>query len=245
MSTASIVARTRLELGDLKRPFKAAMISDGTSDRFSLPYGNVETTGLSVYTNQQPPTTYTLNTNFTLDQREGVIDFITAVPASGVQIIAEGFYSENFLDAEYTSFVTSAFGRHTHNQNPTVVLENPTSGQVVLPGVQEYLVALLASIEALWAMATDAAQEIDVLAPDGVSIPESQRYRQILELIQVKTAQYNELAAALNVGLGRIQMFTLRRISRTTNRLVPVYVAQEYDDRATPVRVLPPIDKGL
>ena len=47
-------------------------------------------------------------------------------------------------------------------------------------------------------------------------------------------------------GPYRIMVSTLRRISRTTNRYVPVYVGQEFDDRTyPPTRVYPPIDTGL
>jgi len=37
-------------------------------------------------------------------------------------------------------------------------------------------------------------------------------------------------------------MFQLRRISRTTNRLVPIFQSREYDDTSRPERLLPPID---
>jgi hypothetical protein len=46
----------------------------------------------------------------------------------------------------------------------------------------------------------------------------------------------------LNVGLHRIEVSTLRRESRTTGRLVPLYVPREFDDYSWPERILPPID---
>ena len=42
----------------------------------------------------------------------------------------------------------------------------------------------------------------------------------------------------LNIGLHRIETFTLRRISRLTNRYVPIYRPQEVDDGSIPQRVL-------
>ena len=107
----------------------------------------------------------------------------------------------------------------------------------LIPAVEEYPIAILATIEALWALATDASFDIDIQAPDGVSIPRSERYRQLTQTIQARWEQYHQLCAQLNIGLWRIEMGTLRRISRTTNKLVPVYMAQEIDDSRNPERV--------
>jgi hypothetical protein len=107
----------------------------------------------------------------------------------------------------------------------------------LLPPVEEYPLAILATIEALWALATDAAFDIDIQAPDGVMIPRSERYRQLSQIIQQRMEQYKQLSSALNIGLWRIEMGTLRRVSRTTNKLVPVYLAQEIDDSRKPERI--------
>jgi hypothetical protein len=106
-----------------------------------------------------------------------------------------------------------------------------------IPAVEEYPVTILAVIEALWALATDASFDIDITAPDGVHIPRAQRFSQIMQLINQRQQQYKELCAALNIGLWRIEMGILRRVSRTTNKLVPVYVPQEIDDSRRPERV--------
>jgi hypothetical protein len=86
-------------------------------------------------------------------------------------------------------------------------------------------------------LATDAAFDIDISAPDGVTIPRTQRYRQLMEMVQTRHAQYRELCALLGVGLYRIEVFDLNRISKMTNRLIPRYVPQEVDDRSYPERV--------
>jgi len=109
-----------------------------------------------------------------------------------------------------------------------------------IPPVEEYPIALNAAIQALWALATDASFDIDILAPDGVNIPRSERYRQLMEMIGARTRQYDELAAALNIGVSRMETLTVRRTARLTNRLVPVYLPQEYDDRSRPKRILFP-----
>jgi hypothetical protein len=67
-----------------------------------------------------------------------------------------------------------------------------------------------------------------------------------MSVIERLQAHYKELAAAFNVGPYRIQVLNLRRVSRTTGRLVPEYVEQEFDDRTfPPIRIFPPIDTGL
>ena len=107
----------------------------------------------------------------------------------------------------------------------------------MLPAVEEYPLAILATVEALWALATDSAFDIDIQAPDGVMIPRSERYRQLTQIIQQRMEQYKQLSSALNIGLWRIEMGTLRRVSRMTNKLVPIYLAQEIDDSRKPERV--------
>jgi hypothetical protein len=107
----------------------------------------------------------------------------------------------------------------------------------LLPPVEDYPVALLAATEGLWALATDASFDIDISAPDGVTIPRHQRFSQLTSVISNRIEQYREMCAMLNVGLSRIEMGTLRRVSRTTNKLVPIYVPQEVDDSRQPARV--------
>ena len=84
---------------------------------------------------------------------------------------------------------------------------------------------------------SDAAFDIDIISPDGVSIPRSERFRQLSEMITARKEQYRELCNLLNIGLHRIEVFNLRRISRLTNKLVPIYRPQEIDDASLPQRV--------
>lgn len=111
-----------------------------------------------------------------------------------------------------------------------------------LPDIEEPLVALLATIEALWALSTDASTDVDIQTAEGTVVPRGQRYRQILQQIDMLTEKYRSVCAQLNVGLYRIEVSNLRRVSRTTNRLIPVYVEREYDDADLPVRQIVPID---
>ena len=56
-------------------------------------------------------------------------------------------------------------------------------------------------------------------------------------MISQRQQQYKDLCSALNIGLWRIEMGVLRRVSRLTNKLVPVYLAQEIDDSRRPERI--------
>ena len=99
----------------------------------------------------------------------------------------------------------------------------------------------MASSLALYTLATDASFDIDIISPDGVNIPRSERYRQLIQIVESRKDQYKELCQMLNLGMYRIETLTLRRISRLTNRYVPVYKPQEVDDGSIPQRVYLPL----
>jgi hypothetical protein len=163
----------------------------------------------------------------------GTVTF-TQVPKSGATIVVSGTHYRYFTTSELTTFVNTAVTQHTDNKTDSYGRQITLA---LIPVVEEYPVALLATIEALWALATDSAFDINISAPDGVTIPRSQRFSQLSAIIQTRKEQYRELCAALNIGLWRIEMGVLRRVSRTTNKLVPVYMPQEIDDSTKPERV--------
>jgi hypothetical protein len=99
----------------------------------------------------------------------------------------------------------------------------------------------LATTLALFTLATDSAYDIDIMAPDGVHIPRAQRYGQLMEMIQTRKEQYRELCSLLNIGLHRIEVATLHKISTRTNRYVPIYKPQELEDASRPQRLHVPV----
>lgn len=221
-----LVSRLRLELGDLPHGFQARSISDGATQHYNLPVELLDEASLRVYTkNGSTVTELGAPGDYTVDARGGAI-FLADAPSSGTEVVVEGDHFQTFLTEDLEDFVNTAFGLHTHGEEEVDTTELEMDD---LDPVEDYLVVILAHIQALWAMITDAAQEIDVFSPDGVRIPVGQRYQQLMGLIAFWEAKYKELSQALGVGIFRIQMFNLRRVSRTTNRLVPLYRAQEYD----------------
>lgn len=227
---SDLVARTRLELADQPKQFTKDFAGDGFNQRFSLAVKPVDIASLYVTVNGSAlayPTDYTVEADF------GVIH-TTDAPAVNAVINVTGSVFRYFTDDELCAFINTSLLQHTYNKTDsygsliTVNSINP---------IEEYPIVILSTVEALWALATDASYDIDIHAPDGVSIPRSERYRQMMMTIESRMKQYNQLCEQLNIGLFRLEMGTLRRVSRTTNKLIPVYLAQEVDDSRKPERV--------
>lgn len=250
---AEIIQRVRLELGDHPEPFRQTYRGTGAQDEFDLPSERVSTTNFKVFKTDPSTlvnTDLAIGSDFTLDADNGVVRLSTALTQDWL-LTAEGVAFGLFTDDELSVFVNEALLQHTNAASQTVryrdshgfiqydrepiTLEN-------LPEVENPLVAYLATIEALWALSTDAATDIDVTTSEGTHVPRSQRFAQLRVQIDVLTEKYKTLCAQLNVGLYRIEISNLRRVSRTTNRLVPLYVEREFDDYSMPIRITPEID---
>lgn len=169
-----------------------------------------------------------------IDVPAGQVVFDTP-PNPGSIYRVEGRKFRYFTDAEYHRFLDTAIAQLGHNR---VNSAGNAWGLGDLEPVEEYPLALLTTIQALWALATDASFDIDILAPDGVNIPRSERFRQLMEMIGARQTQYDEMAQALNIGISRLETYTVRRVAKMTNRLVPVYLSREFDDWSKPKRII-------
>ena len=227
---ADVVSRVRVELGDLPKQFTYTATGDGTNKEFNLKLKPIDPYSLLVTINGSPAAA---GTDYTLEADHGILHFDPA-PDNGDAIEVSGTQYRYFTDADIEDFVNTAVSQHTWERTDSYGSQI-TLGK--LPGVEDYPLAILATIEALWALATDSAFDINIVAPDGVSIPRAQRFQQLTTMIQARWDQYKQLSSALNIGLWRIEMGTLRRVSRTTNKLVPVWLAQEVDDARRPERI--------
>ena len=227
---ADLLAKVRVELADQPKPFTKTFVGDGTTTQFTLGFKPVDKASITVTVNSTPVAT---PAGYVADENFGVITFVTA-PAANSSIQVTGSFFRYFTDTDLTNYINTAITQHTAGRTDAFG-SLMTIGR--LQPVEDYPLAILASIEALWALATDAAFDIDINAPDGVMIPRSERFRQLGSIIQARTDQYKQLCSALNVGIWRIEMGVLRRVSRTTNKLVPVYMPQEIDDSRRPERV--------
>ncbi|MFB7311723.1 hypothetical protein [Streptomyces sp. NPDC056192] len=257
--TAGIIRRIRNEIGDFESPFVDTYLGADELASYDLSETGVTAVTAKV-TTVDPAATVDLvaDTDYVLDSHEGRIVLVNPAYSPlhhGQTLIVRGTAQGVFGDADLQTYVSDAVQQHAYGRSLTtryrdehgfirynhapITLEN-------LPAVEEPLVAYLAAINCLWTLATDAATDIDISTAEGTFLPRTQRYRQLMQHIGDATnglqGRYNTLAQQLNVGLGRIEMFTLRRVSRTTNRLVPVFKEREYDDASMPQRLLPPID---
>lgn len=255
--TASIIRRVRSEIGDFGSPFRDDFLGGSELSSYDLSEVGVSDVVATVTGESEPARVLVADVDYALDVTEGRIVLLGANGplAHGQRLVVTGRSGGMFSDQEMEQYVQDAVAQHTAGQtvrsrykdqagfirywDEPLTLEN-------LPQIQEQMVAWLAAIQALWTLATDAATDTDISTADGTFVPRTQRYRQIMEHIGTAstglTGRYNVMAAQLNVGLGRIEMFTLRRVSRTTNRLVPIFKEREYDDASLPVRLLPPVD---
>ena len=229
---ANLSERLRSELGDQGKSFVYQFSADGTTNRFLIPYSPVD--GYSMIITQNG---VDISESVDVEETTGYLTFDT-VPPIDASIVVAGTYFRYFTCSEIDNFVCTAFEQHTANH------ADPYGRAVListLPGLEEYPVVVYASALALYTLATDASFDIDIQAPDGVMIPRSERYRQLMQMIDIRKQQYKELCSMLGVGLYKIDVFSLRRISKHTNRYVPIYLPQEVDDKSMPQRAIIPI----
>ena len=228
----SLASRLRDELGDLGKSFVYQATGDGTTNRFLIPYSPIDGSTLLVHVNGGD-----VSNAVEVEETTGYVTFDHS-PTDNSTIIFAGTYYRYFTNAETCQFVSDAFDQHTTNHADQY---GRAIGLSTLPGIEEYPVVVYASTLALYTLATDASFDIDIQAPDGVNIPRSERYRQLMQMIEVRKNQYKELCSQLGIGLYKIDVFSLRRVSKTTNYYVPVFLPQEVDDNSMPQRALLPM----
>ena len=228
----SMSNRLRYELGDIGRSFVYQFVADGTTNRFLIPYSPLD--GVNLAINQDGED---VSTEVEVEEATGHIVFDTT-PAAGDVIVVAGNYFKYFTETEISQYISDAFAQHTTFHTDSY---GRTISILTLPAVEEYPVIIHASTLALYTLATDASFDIDIQAPDGVMIPRSERYRQLMQMIEVRKNQYKELCSQLSIGLYKIDVFSLRRISKTTNEYVPMFEPQEIDNKSPKTRVRLPI----
>lgn len=229
---SSLVERVRFELGDLPQSFVTQFISDISTNRYRLEHAPVDASGVTVFKNG-----VNISNDVEIEEHTGVM-VLDDLPEIDDEFTVTGNYYRYFTTRELESIVTSALahhaGRDTDSLGRKITADN-------LSVIEEYPVALYATTLALYTLATDASFDINIFAPDGVTIPRSERYRQLMEMVDSRKEQYRELCTQLGIGMYTIDVFTMRRISKMTNRYVPVYTPQEVDDRSRPYRVELPL----
>jgi hypothetical protein len=227
----ALANRLRDELGDFGKSFVYQTTGDGATVRFLVPYSPIDGTSLIVHVNG-----IDVSTTVEVEEETGYVTFDTA-PGSGEVIVFAGTYFRYFTNQEICQFVQDAFRQHTANHSDAF---HRSYSLRTLPVLEEYPVVIYATTLAMYTLANDASFDIDITAPDGVMIPRSERYRQLMNMVQERKEQYKEMCSQLGIGLYKIDVFQLRRIAKYSNRYVPIYLPQEVDDTSMPQRVLLP-----
>ncbi|WP_371590917.1 hypothetical protein [Streptomyces sp. NBC_00470] len=252
-TTRFMIQRLRSELGDFGTELRDVFTGTNELDEYDLSTGNVSVSRISAIADGTM-TDLRLGQDYDLISREGrIVLYGDYAPLPlGTMLIVEGMGAGMFTEAELGQFVRTAEIQHCHGQSLTVRYrsdhgfiryhdEPKNLGN--LPEIEEVPLLTLAAINGLWTLTTDSSTEMSVNTSEGTYLNRSERYQNLLHQISVLQARYEELCAQLNVGLYRIEMHTLRRVSRDTGRLVPVFNPREYDDNSYPTRQVPPIDK--
>jgi len=253
-TSVEIIDRVRREIGDRSEPFRQTYRGTGEQDEFDLPVQRIATGGLNAYTTDPDSlvsATLVLNTDYTLDSENGLVRLTTILPPD-VLLVVEGLAFGMFTDDELEMFVAEALSLHLGGDSYETARYLDGRGFIqydrvkktleTLPEIEELPLAILASIQALWALSVDASTDIDVVTSEGTHIPRGQRFGQLQTQIAAQESRYEHLCSLLGVGLYRISVSNLRRVSRMTNRLVPLFVEREYDQVGLPTRILPEID---
>lgn len=227
-TVSSLTDLVRSELGDTSKSFVMQFMADGTTNRFTLHYAPLDATDVFVSFDGVD-----VSNNCSVEEATGILVTDT-VPLDGIEITVAGNYFRYFTTSEIERFVDAAFLQHSNNR-----VDSLGRIQTIdrLPANEVYPVALLATTLALYTLATDASFDINISAPDGVSIPRAERYRQLMDMLNARKEQYRELCTLMGIGLFGMEVFTLRRISKTTNHYVPLYRPQEVDDYSYPERI--------
>ena len=190
---------------------------EGIGRTYELGQINIDPTTVWAATVTAGTVTPLTTSQYTLDNRNGILRLATT-PAANTTIMVEGYYYEWLLPQDLEFYAKKSINYHT----PTIHIPLEQANAAVLD-----VVGLGALVEALQALMTEYARDIDVMTSESIHIPGSQRFRMIQSLIQQWEVEYRKHANNLNIGPESIAQFSLRRVSRTTNRLVPLYKSKE------------------
>jgi hypothetical protein len=239
MSIAEISTTARSMLRDFPKYFE---VEEGPLNVLTirLPHPLVSPAMLQVYIGSPgadpgDPMTTTATQAWSLDDRNGLLK-LTDEEVLNKQVLVSGYY--------YTWFSDSDMEMHAH-QMADEILYNAEGDYDDLDGVMGEVTAIGTVVRALWSLMLEFSFDIDVSTPEGMYIPARQRFQQVAQALTYWENEFNQKAAALNIGLNAIGIGRLRRVARLTNRYVPVYQEREFDDPRFPKRLYPAIPREV
>ena len=171
--------------------------------------------------------------DYVIDHRNGVIKFKNYTPyQQGVNIF--GYHYSWFLPDDLEYYADVMIAEHMHGR--TDIHEFAEFSYE-----EKHVTAIGAAVYAMFSLLTELSTDIDISTPEGIMIPAHMRFGQVQQLYDMWLMKYRDKAAMLNIGLERIEIYSLRRVTRLTNRYAPVWREREIDDPRPPVRVFPAI----
>lgn len=225
------VARTYLR--DFPRFFQVSL--DAVGRTYELGSPNIDADTLWVATTTGASATQLSPLQYSLDDRNGILR-LGSTPAANTKLMVEGYYYEWVSPADLEFYAKQSINQHVFSLD--IPLEN--MAQVIIETI-----GMGTIVEVLMGLMSEFSRDIDVMTSESVHIPASQRFRMVQSLLTYWSQQYDKQARALNIGVDRIEIFNLRRVSRTTNRYVPIYKHKELGDYGPIERVFPNEDKQV
>lgn len=236
VNTITTIARGFLR--DFPKFFQVSFNAVGRTYELGNPNIDADSLWVASYTNATP-VEVTSNTSassyYSLDARNGILRF-NQTPSASANILVEGYYYEWVLPSDLEFYATHAIERHVYNLD--LPLESMSA--IVIDTI-----GMSCVVEALWGLLTEYSRDIDITTSESVHIPASQRFRMVQSLLDYWSKAYERQAKALNIGLERIEIMNLRRVSRSTNRYVPIYKAKELGEYGPIERLFPEIGDGV
>jgi hypothetical protein len=193
---------------------------DALGRTYELGNPNVDASTLWIASVVGSTVTELTTSQYSIDERNGLLR-LTTTPTTGAKLMIEGYYYEWLLPKDLQFYAERSINFH----KPTINTPLEQANAAVLD-----VVGIGALVEALQALMTEFARDIDVMTSESVHLPGSQRFRMLQSLVQQWEVEYRKHANNLNIGPESIAQFSLRRVSRTTNRLVPLYRSKELGD---------------
>lgn len=227
-----VVNIARNYLRDFPKFFQVSFDASGRTYELGQP--NIDSSMLWIATVVGASTTELAPNQYALDQRNGILR-LASTPTSGAKLLVEGYFYEWVLPSDLEFYAQRSINYHQHTVK--IPLEGVTAAVLDVVG-------LGALVEALQALATEYSRDIDISTSEAVYIPGSQRFRMLQSIIAMWEGEYRKHANNLNIGPERIEIMNLRRLSRTTNRLVPLYQSKEIGDYGPAERIFAEDDKG-
>jgi hypothetical protein len=236
VSTVTDIARGYLR--DYPKFFQVSFDAVGRTYELGTPNIDPDLLWVATYTSNTPTelsADTSASAHYSLDARNGIIR-LSGTQAANTKILVEGYYYEWVLPTDLEFYAGHAIEQHVYNLD--IPIESMSS--IVIDTI-----GMACVVECLWGLMTEYSRDIDVTTSESVHIPASQRFRMVQSLLEFWQNSYSRQARALNIGFERIEIMNLRRVSRTTGLLVPLYKDRELGYYGPLERIFPEISPGI